>query len=380
MMEGNKVADGDWSPHDMTMRGIEVEEAQAAGFDGDRLRNVFRMVQHWIDQGVLPGAAALVTRGGKIAGEAYLGSAVRDGRPVTSNTLWALASITKPFTATTVLLSVEQGYFSLDEPIYQLLPEFLDAPTSAFDRRSVTVRHMLAHCSGLPGFTRDNLLLRQAHRPLEDFVPSFMREPLLFAAGSLHLYSNIGVLLAAEVVSRAICGTLRQEVSRPAVANFHTIVEREILTPLGMKNSSLRPSPEWYDRIAWVEETGQEGLDWETANSSYYRALGIPWGGLFSSPRELRRLRGPLLAGGKWSSSSWGSWFPVPAAFRCNNARHDSHPMCAARRAGRSRARPSRLPSDDKALVAGCLGPWLGDQGHQTSIFRRLEFEQYLWA
>jgi beta-lactamase class C len=184
---------------------------------------------------------------------------------------------------------VEAGSLSLDEPLYQILPEFLDAPETPFDRRAVTLRHVLAHCSGLPGFSPDNTDLRRAHRPLEAFVPSYGSQALLFQPGTAHYYSNPGILLAAEAVGRALAGTLGQAVIRPEVRRYHPFVQERILGPLGMAGSSLLPPEAWDERIAWVEGTGQEGEDWEMANSRYYRSLGIPWGGLFSRPCELVR-------------------------------------------------------------------------------------------
>jgi beta-lactamase class C len=274
----------------VTDQAMNLDEARATGFDPDRLRDAFRLLATWVEAGVLPGAAAVIARGGRIAGDAYVGQAHQARRqPVDDQTIWSLASVTKPFTATAVMLLVERGLVSLDEPLYRLLPEFLDAPETAFDRRAVTLRHVLAHCSGLPGFSEDNTALRQAHRPLEDFVRSFGRQPLLFAPGTAHYYSNPGILMAAEVVGRALDGTLGQAVATPAVGRLHAFVSEQILRPLGMTNSSMLPSPEWSERIAWVERTGQEGLDWEGANSAYYRSLGIPWGGMFSRPRELVR-------------------------------------------------------------------------------------------
>lgn len=264
--------------------------ARDAGFDPAGLRRAFGLVEKWIAQGVVPGAAALVARGGQIVGEAYLGLAHRaDNRLADSDTIWGLASVTKPFTATAAMLMVERGLCALDEPLAELLPEFLDAPETPFDRRAVTLRHVLSHTSGLPGFSADNFDLRRAHQPLEAFVRSWRQQPLLFAPGTMHYYSNPGILMAAEVVGRALTGTLRRSVTAPAVGRSITFVQQQILAPLGMTNSALRPPPEWNDRIAWVEQTGQEGLDWEQTNSAYYRALGIPWGGLFSRPRELVR-------------------------------------------------------------------------------------------
>jgi beta-lactamase class C len=246
----------------------------------------------------LPGAAALVARGDATAGEAYTGIAdKRSGRRVDRRTVWSLASVTKPFTAAAVMLLVEEGRLSLDEPLHQLIPEFLAAPETAYDRRRVTLRHVLSHCSGLPGFSEDNTELRKAHRPLEDFVRSFGRQPLFFEPGAAHLYSNPGILMAAEAVGRAIAGTLGQEAKTPEVGRYHAFVHERLLAPLGMADSTLKPPAKWDERIAFVERTGQEGTDWEGANSAYYRSLGIPWGGLFSTPRDLGRFVHRFLAG-----------------------------------------------------------------------------------
>jgi CubicO group peptidase (beta-lactamase class C family) len=280
------------------LQGIVTEGARDAGFDPAGLRRAFGLIERWIDQGVLPGAAALVARNGRIAGEAYLGFARRaEQRRATAETVWGLASITKPVTALAVMLLVERGLFSLDEALVSLLPEFADAPRTPYDRRAITLRHVLAHCSGLPGFAPDNFDLRRAHAPLEAFVRSMGRQPVLFAPGTFHYYSNCGILMAAEVVGRALAGTLRRPVDEPAVRHYHGFVHQHILAPLGMTASSLRPPPEWNERIATVEQTGQEGQDWEIANSAYYRSLGIPWGGLFSRPRDLVRFVDCFLPG-----------------------------------------------------------------------------------
>ncbi len=272
------------------MHGITVEGAADAGLDPDRLRRAFELVAGWTEDGTLPGAAALVARGGRIAGEAYRGQTARaDAEPVTADTIWSLASITKPVTATAVMLLVEQGLFALDEPLADLLPEFRHAPATPFDRRAVTVRQALSHCSGLPGFSADNLDLRRAGRPLDDFIRSFARQPLLCAPGTMHIYSNVAIALAAEIVGRALTGTLGQEVPNPAVGTYHAFVRDAILAPLGMIASAIPVPPTLSARIADVVGTGQEGTAWEMANSAYYRGLGIPWGGLFSRPRDLVR-------------------------------------------------------------------------------------------
>jgi CubicO group peptidase (beta-lactamase class C family) len=322
-------------------RGVLVDGAGGAGFDADGLRRAFGLLEEWVEAGVLPGAAALAARGGHIAGEAYVGLANRaQQRAVDAGTIWSLASVTKPFTATAVMLLVERGLLSLDEPLYRLLPEFMDAMDAgeraraegrgapggpapgeaAFDRKAVTLRHVLSHCSGLPGFSADNEALRRAHQPLEAFVRSFGRQALLFAPGTAHYYSNPGILMAAEAVGRVLEGTLGQTVETPAVGRYHPFVHEQILAPLGMASSALHPPAAWNDRIAWVERTGQEGQDWEGANSAYYRSLGIPWGGMFSTPRDLVRfvdLFQPAAGGQQRIGAPGGlSALPTPGAGR----------------------------------------------------------------
>ena len=269
---------------------IVLDGARDAGFDPDKLRRAFALLEAWAEGGIVPGAGALVTRGGATAGEAYCGVADRrSGRRVDEGTVWSLASVTKPFTAAAVMLLVEAGKLSLDEPLARVIPEFLEAPKTAYDRGRVTLRHVLSHSSGLPGFSEDNTELRKAHRPLEDFVRSFGRQALFFEPGSAHLYSNPGILMAAEAVGRGLTESIGKKLEGPAVGGYHGFVHERILAPLGMEASSLKPPDAWDERIAHVEGTGQQGMDYEMANSAYYRSLGIPWGGLFSTPRDLVR-------------------------------------------------------------------------------------------
>ena len=268
--------------------GSFVDDQRGGGHDPALLQRAFGVLEGWVADGIVPGVAALVLHGGAIAGESYLGT-IRRGteRAVDSGTIWAVASVTKPFTAAAAVLMAERGLLSLDEPLGALIPEFFDVVEP--HRRVVTLRHCLAHCSGLPGFPPDNFPLRREQRPLTDFVRSWVRHPLLFPPGAHHYYSNVGILLAAEAVGRAASGTLGRRLDTPAIGHYHEFVQSDILNRLGMMDSSLRPPAAWNERIAWVSDTGQEDTAWEQGNSAYYRQLGIPWGGLFTTPRDVAR-------------------------------------------------------------------------------------------
>ena len=113
---------------------------------------------------------------------------------------------------------------------------------------------------------------------------SFGAQPLLFAPGSAHYYSNPGILLAAEAVGRALARTLGERVPGPAVSRYHPFVHERILAPLGMESSGLLPPPEWDGRIAWVERTGTEGMDWEGPTRATTAPSASPGGAVQPAP------------------------------------------------------------------------------------------------
>src|SRR5207248_1186078 len=126
---------------------------------------------------------------------------------------------------------------------------------------------------------------------------SFLRQPLYFAPGTMHLYSNPAITVAAEAAGRALAGALGRPAEEPMLGRLYPFVRESILAPLGLTSTDFRPPTEWDERIALVEGTGQEGVDWEMSNSAYYRGLGIPWGGMFGTPREIARFADLFLPG-----------------------------------------------------------------------------------
>ena len=266
------------------------------GFDTDALRWAIAIVERWVEGGVIPGAGLWIGRAGERVAEAYLGVAdPTSGRPVTRDTVWSVASVTKPLTAAVAMRAVQLGLMTLDEPISRLVPEFIPASleadssaagTSSIARAGVTVRQCLSHSSGLPGFGADNMDLRRARRPLAEFVTAFAHAPLVFEPGSAHLYSNCGILMAAEAAGRALGGGAGADGT--GIDAFRDEFGA-LLSDAGMRSSALLPPEAWSERIASVVDTGQAGEPFEMANSEYYRSLGIPWGGLFTTPRDLGR-------------------------------------------------------------------------------------------
>src|SRR5204863_7111797 len=112
-------------------------------------------------------ASILVARHGKIVFHRGFGrmSVSAKADPVQPDSIFLLASITKPVTACALMLLVERGEVSLSDPVSRYLPEF-----SGEERNKVLVRDLLTHTSGLPDMLPENTSLRRAHAPLSEFV------------------------------------------------------------------------------------------------------------------------------------------------------------------------------------------------------------------
>src|SRR5215210_9189448 len=98
-------------------------------------------VDNWVGPHGVPGVGVAVWRSGEIVAEHYVGEA-RAGFPVTGETLFPLASVTKPVTAAALMTLVDQGEFSLDESVGRLLPEFRAGPSAGPERVDPTLERL----------------------------------------------------------------------------------------------------------------------------------------------------------------------------------------------------------------------------------------------
>jgi CubicO group peptidase (beta-lactamase class C family) len=184
------------------------------------------MIQETMRKHQIPGFAISVVENGKVIyargfGVAKLGS----NTPITTKSLFHMASVTKPFVATAIMQLVERGKISLDARVTEYLPYF-----RMKDERftTITVRQMLTHISGMPDVENYNWDKPEYDdTALERYVRGLNTLSLLGAPGEKFRYSNI----AFEVV-----GDLIAKVSR---MSFEGYVQRNILAPLGMKHSTL---------------------------------------------------------------------------------------------------------------------------------------------
>ena len=186
--------------------------------DAARMEEV---VQTYVQNRTFMGAV-LVARGSDVILSKGYGSANLEwDLPNTPATKFRLGSITKQFTAASILLLEERGKLSLDDPIKKHMP---DAP-AAWD--AITIFSLLTHTSGITNFTAlpDYKSLKLVEMPVAKTIVTVRDKPLDFVPGEKMSYSNSGYLVLGHVIER-ITG-----------ASYEKFVTDNIFTPLGMKDS-----------------------------------------------------------------------------------------------------------------------------------------------
>ena len=179
------------------------------------------LVRKYFPRADEPGASVLVSRGSELVFSRGYGIAdMTTSTPVTPDTNFRLASVSKQFTAMTILMLCEDGKLSLDDRLPGLIPDFPEYGTS------ITVRHLLNHTSGLRDY-EDMLPAGQAEQVLDRDVLELMRKAsgTDFPPGARYRYSNSGYAVLALIVER-ISGQ-----------RFALFLQSRIFEPLGMEAS-----------------------------------------------------------------------------------------------------------------------------------------------
>jgi CubicO group peptidase (beta-lactamase class C family) len=268
------------------MAELPFVEPARIGLDAARLERVYEQLSLWTDTGEIPAVGLCVGRRAGVVAPRVFGRHSPGGRtPARPDALFLLASITKPITATTVMLLVERGRITLDDRVADFVPAFAQNGKS-----DVRIRHLLTHTSGLPDMTPSNERLRAEHQPLQAFLDEVCTLPLLFPTGTQVRYQSTGFAMLAEVVHQATGMLLRE------------FLAQELFEPLGMSDTSLGLREAAKDRLTSVRiSPAQQKTDWNW-NSPYWLNFGAPWGGLISSPSDLARLCRMLLHSGSVDS------------------------------------------------------------------------------
>ena len=291
---------------------LQTSDPAVVGMSAAQLERAFGLLTAAIEAGQISAASLTVARRGQ---EVFARGAGQQkpntGSPVDADSIFLLASITKPVTACALMILVDRGLISLDDPAAYYLPEFTGG-----DRPAIKVRHLLSHVSGMPDMLPENVSLRRAHEPVEVFVERALQTPLLYKPATDFRYQSKGILLAAAIVER---------VSGQRLRDFE---REEIFAPLGMKRSALGLSDWSLADTVWCGTDAEEDEDEERRswgwNSRYWRDFGAPWGGMHSTGRDLAVLLQTMLNGGAYGGQCLFSRAVVAAMTRDQNGALDA--------------------------------------------------------
>jgi CubicO group peptidase (beta-lactamase class C family) len=246
-----------------------MDGAQApAGFDRNTLAQVAPALKGLVDQGVLSGMVTLVWRKGEVVQADAIGQRdIEGGLPMERDTLFRIASMTKPVTSIAALMLIEEGKLSLSDPITKWMPEFKDmrvlkdAAGSLDDtvpaNRDITVEDLFTHRSGLAyGFTSMGPIAH-AHEaklgsPLinlktpDEWLKALSELPLSYQPGERFHYSH-----ATEVLGFLVARVEGKPLSQ--------VLKERIFAPLGMNDTSFWLEPAKHGRLAKLYEVKAEG-------------------------------------------------------------------------------------------------------------------------
>lgn len=292
-------------------QGLPRAQPEEVGLSGAALQQITPALQAYVDSGKLAGVVAVVARHGKLAYVASLGMMnLEEGRAMTPDAVFRIASMTKPVTSAAVMQLYERGRLSLGDPVSKYIPAFervqvyagggAEHPTVRDPERPITIADLLTHTAGLTygifGDTPvDSIYLRanlwNSRWTTAQLSDSLARLPLVFTPGSKWNYS-----FATDVLGHVV------EVASGMPLDRY--LDSEIFRPLGMRSTGFRATPALEGRIATAYARGADGtLQADTplvpVEYTAESRLLSGGGGLLSTVGDYLRFAQMLLNGGE---------------------------------------------------------------------------------
>ncbi|MGL5019521.1 MAG: serine hydrolase domain-containing protein [Luteolibacter sp.] len=243
-------------------------------------------MKHFVEAKEVSGVVTLVADPQKIRHLSAVGlSDMGKQIPMAADSIFWIASMTKPITATAVMMMQEEGKLSVDDPVSKYLPEFTG------DKAGITIKQCLSHTSGLSDLKPEEL---QIMTTLAELTPAIVAKPLLFPPGSKWQYCQTGINTAARIVE-VVSGEL-----------FPEFLHGRLFGPLGMADTSFYPDAARIPRIALAYSRTANG---ELEKEDLYFLYGKPpsardrypiaSGGLFSTAPDYLKFAQMILNGGE---------------------------------------------------------------------------------
>jgi CubicO group peptidase (beta-lactamase class C family) len=248
--------------------------------------DVSARMQGFVERKQISGAVTLVAHKGRVLRLDTVGEAdLKTHRPMTKNTMFAIASMTKPITATAIMILQDEGKLSVGDPVSKYLPEFMSAALAGGrpPHREITLRDLMTHTSGVVGKQETEGTLRQTAEMLA-------RRPLGFEPGTKWEYSP----------GLSVCGRVIEVVSGQPYDEF---LRDRIFRPLNMIDTTFHPTAEQRARAAKLYATDKQSQSLVPGKHWLFdvndQTTPNPSGGLFSTASDLGRFYQMVLNGGE---------------------------------------------------------------------------------
>ena len=285
-----------------------IVKPEDVGLSSARLHRIGTVMQAYIDEGKIPGLSVLLARRGKVAYAECFGKRDNPDVPMTQDTIFKMASMTKPVVSVAILMLYEEGHFQLNDPVSRYIPEFKDTKVYvkseggslvlADQEQQMSIRHLLTHTSGLCSSWDIAPALRpmieeaKLNDPINtphDFVKKLAKLPLLFQPGTSWAYGK----------SHGVLGYLVEVVSGMPLDEF---LEQKVFRLLGMPDTGFWVPPEKMERVAVWYEVSKDGFEFLVPPATSHDAPSHPHprggGNLFSTIPDYARFAQMLLNGG----------------------------------------------------------------------------------
>ncbi len=245
-------------------------------------------LQALVEQHEIAGAVTVVVSKDRILHLENTGLAdVASQKPMTAETLFWIASMTKPITGTAVLMLQDEGKLNVADPVAKYLPEFAGLKTPSGKPANLTITQILTHTSGLG--EAGGPAAKEA-KTLADLVPLWLAAPMQYEPGAKWAYTQSGINAAARIVE-VVSGL-----------TFDAFLQQRLFDPLGMKNTTFYPTDAQRARLVTAYAKNKDtGLLEAVPPREGYGTRGRPPqgnGGLFSTPADYARFCRMLLGGG----------------------------------------------------------------------------------
>ena len=244
-------------------------------------------MQAQIAKGEIAGAVTVVVARDKVLHLEASGLAdIAAKRPMTPDTLFWIASMTKPVTGAAILMLQDEGKLTVTDPVAKYLPEFAGLKTPSGKPANLTITQILTHTSGLG----EAGPAAQQAKVLADLVPLWLAAPMQYEPGEKWKYTQSGINAAGRIVE-VVSGM-----------TFDAFVQKRIFDPLGMKDTTFYPTDQQRTRLvtAYAKNKDTGVLEAVPPRPEFGPRDRPPQGngGLYSTARDYARFCQMLLNGG----------------------------------------------------------------------------------